>query len=136
VAACADRPGEGTWITPEMRRAYRELHAHGTAHSVEVWDRNGDLVGGLYGVAIGRLFCGESMFHRINDASKVAMVATMRLLEDSGFVLFDVQLPTAHLTAMGAVEITRDLFLDVLHTHRDAATAWNATAARGDLPRA
>lgn len=136
VAACADRPDEGTWITPEMRRAYRELHAHGTAHSVEVWDRNGDLVGGIYGVAIGRLFCGESMFHRINDASKVAMVATMRLLEDSGFVLFDVQLPTAHLTAMGAVEITRDLFLDVLHTHRDAATAWNATAARGDLPRA
>jgi Leu/Phe-tRNA-protein transferase len=60
----------------------------------------------------------------------------MCLLEDSGFVLFDVQLPTAHLAAMGAVEITRDLFLDVLHTHRDAATAWNATAVRGDLLRA
>jgi leucyl/phenylalanyl-tRNA--protein transferase len=136
VAACADRPGEGTWITPAMRGAYIELHAHGTAHSVEVWDDDGDLVGGLYGVAIGRLFCGESMFHRVNDASKVAMVATMRILEDVGFVLFDVQLPTAHLAAMGAVEITRDLFLEVLHTHRDAAVSWNPTAAHGDLLRA
>jgi len=136
ITACADRPGEGTWITPAMRHAYTELHEHGTAHSIEVWDHRDALVGGLYGIAIGRLFCGESMFHRVSDASKVAMVATMRILEQCGYVLFDVQLMTAHLAAMGAVEISRDLFLEVLHTHRDTGASWDATAARGDLLRA
>ena len=136
VDGCADRPGEGTWITTAMRRAYADLHARGAAHSIEVWDDAGDLVGGLYGVAIGRLFCGESMFYRVTDASKVAMVATMRVLEDSGFVLFDVQMPTAHLTSMGAVAISRDLFLDVLHHYRDDAVPWRTGAAAGDLLRA
>lgn len=135
VAACAHRPGEGTWITPDMQLAYRHLHDHGAAHSVEVW-RGDELVGGLYGVAIGRLFCGESMFHHARDASKVAMVATMRILERGGFVLFDVQLPTAHLASMGAVEISRDLFLGLLRAHRDTPATWDATAARGDLLKA
>lgn len=135
IAACAVRPGEGTWITPAMRAAYSDLHAHGAAHSIEVWDDADALVGGLYGVAVGRLFCGESMFHRVSDASKVAMVATMRLLEHGGFVLFDVQLPTTHLASMGAVTISRDLFLDVLHAHRDAPAVWHPTAVRGDLLR-
>lgn len=133
ISACAMRSGEGTWITPPMRAAYTDLHAHGVAHSIEVWDDRGALVGGLYGVAIGRLFCGESMFHRVSDASKVALVATMRILEHGGFVLLDVQLPTAHLASMGAVTITRDLFLDVLHTHGEAPAMWNPTVARGDL---
>jgi leucyl/phenylalanyl-tRNA---protein transferase len=136
VAACADRPGEGTWITPQMQRAYTKLHDHGAAHSIEVWNDGGDLVGGLYGVAVGRLFCGESMFHRVSDASKVAMVATMRIIQCSGFVLFDVQLPTSHLASMGAVEVSRDLFLDLLRAHRDTPAAWDATAARGDLLQA
>lgn len=136
IAACAHRPGEGTWITPDMQQAYVRLHHHGTAHSVEVWRGDGELVGGLYGVAVGRLFCGESMFHRIGDASKVAMVATMRILECGGFVLFDVQLPTAHLASMGAVEISRDLFLDLLRAHRDTPATWDPTAARGDLLKA
>ena len=136
IAACADRPGEGTWITADMQRAYVQLHEHGAAHSVEVWRGDGELVGGLYGVAIGRLFCGESMFHRVDDASKVAMIATMRILERGGFVLFDVQLPTAHLTSMGAVTVERDLFLDVLHAHRDTPATWDVTAVHGDLLRA
>jgi leucyl/phenylalanyl-tRNA--protein transferase len=133
IAACAHRPGEGTWITPEMRAAYLRLHHHGVAHSVEVWNRDDELVGGLYGVAAGALFCGESMFHRASDASKVAMVATMRVLQRCGFALLDVQLPTAHLEAMGAITIDRDLFLDLVHAHRDAVVVWDATAARGDL---
>jgi leucyl/phenylalanyl-tRNA--protein transferase len=136
IAACADRPDEGTWITADMQDAYVQLHEHGAAHSVEVWRGDGELVGGLYGVAIGRLFCGESMFHRVDDASKVAMVATMRVLERGGFVLFDVQLPTAHLTSMGAVVVERDLYLDVLHAHRDTAATWDVTAVHGDLLRA
>jgi leucyl/phenylalanyl-tRNA--protein transferase len=136
IAACAHRPGEGTWITPDMQDAYRSLHEHGVAHSVEVWHDEGDLIGGLYGVAIGRLFCGESMFHRTSDASKVAMVATMRILERGGFVLFDVQLTTPHLASMGAVEISREEYLDLLRTHRDTPATWDVTVARGDLPRA
>lgn len=133
VDGCADRPGEGTWITPRMRRAYVALHRAGCAHSVEVWDTGGGLVGGLYGVAVGQVFCGESMFHRVDDASKVAMVATMRILEAGGFVLFDVQLPTPHLTSMGAVEMPRGAFLDVLAAVRDTPCPWPVTAARGDL---
>jgi len=136
IAACADRPpGDGTWITPGMQEAYLRLHERGIGHSVEVW-RGRDLIGGLYGVAIGRLFCGESMFHRTSDASKVAMVATMRILERGGFVLFDVQLTTPHLASMGAVEISREEYLDLLRTHRDTPATWDVTVARGDLPRA
>ena len=136
IAACAYRPGEGSWITSDMQQAYLGLHHQGAAHSIEVWRGDDELVGGLYGVAVGRLFCGESMFHRVNDASKIAMVATMRILECGGFVLFDVQQPTAHLASMGAVEISRDLFLDLLRAHRDTPATWDPTAARGDLLKA
>jgi leucyl/phenylalanyl-tRNA--protein transferase len=135
VKACADRPGEGTWITPAMRRAYGRLHAAGEAHSVEVWNAADRLVGGLYGVTMGRVFCGESMFHRVTDASKVAMVATMRILERCGYDLFDVQLPTTHLEAMGAVEMTRDRYLDVLEAGLRQPAGWDVTAARGGPPR-
>lgn len=113
VAGCADR-GDGTWITPQMQAAYTRLHLLGHAHSLEVWDTNGDLVGGVYGVTIGAAFMGESMFHRVADASKVALVRLVERLHARGFVLFDAQLPTPHLTRMGAVEMPRAAFLDRL----------------------
>lgn len=111
VAGCADRPGEGTWITPPMRRAYARLHQLGHAHSVEVWDSAGRLVGGLYGVAVGAAFSGESMFHRVCDASKVALVETVWRLQAGGFALFDVQQDTPHLSRFGAVPVPRERFL-------------------------
>ncbi|HVM15830.1 MAG TPA: leucyl/phenylalanyl-tRNA--protein transferase [Egibacteraceae bacterium] len=114
MAACADRPGEGTWITAAMRRAYATLHELGHAHSAEVWDGRGELVGGVYGVTIGAAFMGESMFHRATDASKVALVRLVEHLRERGFALFDVQLPTPHLARMGAVELDRGAYLDRL----------------------
>ncbi len=109
IQACADRD-EGTWISPEIMRVYTELHHLGFAHSVETW-RDGRLAGGLYGVAIGGAFFGESMFHRVTDASKVALVALMRRLEQRGFTLVDTQWATPHLQRFGAVEIPRDEYL-------------------------
>ena len=108
VRECAaPRPGrEDTWITPEMAAAYGRLHHAGYAHSVECW-RGGDLVGGLYGVAIGRVFFGESMFSRAPDASKIALAHLCTL----GFGLIDCQIPNAHLARLGAVEMSRRRFL-------------------------
>lgn len=105
MEACADRP-EGTWISQDIRDAYCDLHRHGFAHSVETW-RQGSLVGGLYGVSIGGAFFGESMFHRVADASKVAFVHLVERMIDRGLILLDVQFLTAHLTTLGAVEIPR-----------------------------
>ncbi|MEM6986494.1 MAG: leucyl/phenylalanyl-tRNA--protein transferase [Pseudomonadota bacterium] len=112
VSACAAaRPGaNGTWITESMRDAYCLLHHHGAAHSVEAW-RDDTLVGGLYGVAVGRLFCGESMFSVEPDASKVALHA---LATCSEFDLIDCQMPTKHLMRLGAERMTRADFLLVL----------------------
>jgi len=99
------RRGEsGTWITEEMAEAYGTLHRAGFAHSVETW-LDGKLVGGLYGVALGRAFFGESMFARVSDASKVALVALARQLQHWEFGLIDCQMNTAHLASMGAREI-------------------------------
>jgi leucyl/phenylalanyl-tRNA--protein transferase len=122
VDACASRSRrEGTWITRPMRKAYRKLHRLGWAHSLEVWAEGGcdRLVGGLYGVQLGGVFTGESMFHRESDASKVALVDLARRLTDAGGVLIDVQLVTPHLESLGAVEIPRDDFLARLARHRD-----------------
>lgn len=113
VAGCTDRPGEGTWITSDMVAAYTRLHELGYAHSLEVW-RGGELAGGIYGVALGAAFMGESMFHRVNDASKIALVHLVNHLWQQGFMLFDAQLPTAHLASLGAVEVDRADFLDQL----------------------
>ena len=116
IAACAEtpRPGEtGTWINDEMIAAYTRLHEEGFAHSCEVW-RNGNLVGGLYGVSLGGAFFAESMFHRERDASKVAFVTLVRWLEARGFTLFDCQLHTDHLASLGAREIPRDEYLQRL----------------------
>ncbi len=113
IAACrtAARPGQsGTWITPDMERAYRTLHRLGFAHSVEAW-QGGVLVGGLYGVAIGRSFSGESMFAHTPDASKVAFVWLARQLAAWGWPLIDCQMETQHLARFGAVPLERDAFL-------------------------
>jgi leucyl/phenylalanyl-tRNA--protein transferase len=128
MRACASvpRPGQdGTWITEEMIAAYVELHRRGHAHSVEVsWQ--GELVGGLYGVAIGRIFHGESMFHTRSDASKVGFVALVGRLRTAGFQLIDCQMPTAHLASLGAAPIRRAEFLATLARERDQAPAAHA----------
>lgn len=122
VAGCADRPGEGTWITAGTAIAYEELHALGHAHSVEVWDAGRTLVGGLYGVALGGAFMGESMFHRVPDASKVALVHLADRLRRAGFALLDAQVPTPHLERLGARSVRRSEYLRRL----EAARALNA----------
>jgi len=105
MACCADRP-EGTWISEDIKRAYRALHRLGFAHSVEAWG-DGALAGGLYGVTLGGVFFGESMFHRVTDASKVALVRLVERLRERRFVLLDVQFMTEHLRGFGAVEMPR-----------------------------
>jgi leucyl/phenylalanyl-tRNA--protein transferase len=110
MRACAKRPGEGTWISEEIVDSYLELHRLGHAHSVETWQGD-ELVGGLYGVHLGGVFFGESMFHRVTDASKVALVALVDRLVAGGFSLLDVQWLTPHLATFGAVEIPRALYL-------------------------
>lgn len=105
ISACADRP-EGTWITREILDAYTRLHQLGYAHSVEAW-HDGELAGGLYGVALGGAFFGESMFHRRTDASKIALLALVEWMHRRGFALLDIQFVTAHLRQFGATEIPR-----------------------------
>jgi leucyl/phenylalanyl-tRNA---protein transferase len=125
VAACADR--DSTWITPRMRTGYAALHRSppsplAGAHSVEVWDGDA-LVGGLYGVLVGQVFCGESMFHRARDASKVALVELCARLLEAGARLVDVQEETPHLVSLGQVLVRRADYLAVLHRLRDAPAA-------------
>ncbi|HPV81196.1 MAG TPA: leucyl/phenylalanyl-tRNA--protein transferase, partial [Dermatophilaceae bacterium] len=115
VRGCADPDREGRWITRPVTRAYTRLHALGWAHSVEVW--SGDqLVGGLYGIAIGGLFAGESMFHRVTDASKVALVALRELITADGDPrrIIDVQWVTPHLASLGVREVPRAAYLGLL----------------------
>lgn len=113
VAACAAPDRDGRWITDEVAAAYRRLHRLGWAHSVEAW-RGDDLVGGLYGIAIGGLFAGESMFHHVTDASKVALVHLVSLLREGGGVVLDVQWTTPHLESLGAIDIPRRRYLELL----------------------
>ncbi len=115
VSSCAAprKHEKGTWITPEMKRAYCLLHELGHAHSVESWFK-GELVGGLYGVAIGSVFFGESMFHRRTDASKVAFVALVENLKRWQYALIDCQVRTDHLINLGAEEIPRSQFIRLL----------------------
>jgi leucyl/phenylalanyl-tRNA---protein transferase len=122
LAGCADRPGPiregGTWITPPMRAAYQRLHDLGHAHSLEVWD-GAQLVGGLYGVGVGGVFTGESMFHVASDASKLALVDLTARLAEAGGCLIDVQMVTPHLASLGARDVSRAQFLDLLARVRD-----------------
>ena len=115
VAGCADRP-EGTWICASILRAYSRLHQLGWAHSFETWAPDGSLAGGLYGVAVGRMFGAESMFHRAPDASKVAMAALMQWAAEAGITLVDIQALTDHTRRMGGVEVSRDQYYRLLRT--------------------
>ena len=110
IRGCSYRPGEGTWITPSMIAAYERMHLLGHAHSVEAW-QDGELAGGIYGVAVGGLFAGESMFYRRRDASKVALLHLVLRLRECGFILFDTQFVTEHTARLGAVEIPRNEYL-------------------------
>lgn len=117
IAACRQSPRprqEGTWITPSILRTYRSLHRAGFAHSAEAWDESGALVGGLYGVAVGGVFSGESMFHHAPNASKMALLFLLDHLRARGLGWMDIQVMTPHMAALGAHEIPRDEFLDRL----------------------
>jgi leucyl/phenylalanyl-tRNA---protein transferase len=114
IRGCADSRRRDPWITEDFVEAYTMLYRLGWAHSVEVWDNEGGLVGGLYGVAIGGLFAGESMFHEVRDASKVALVHLVVVMNRGGGSLLDVQWQTPHLESLGAVVIGRDAYLGKL----------------------
>lgn len=125
IRACATIPrvhpgstelSSDTWITQDMQQAYIRLHQAGLAHSVEVWDGN-SLVGGLYGVAVGEVFCGESMFHRKSNTSKLAMLALVEHMKRNDLAFIDCQLPTEHLASLGAIEVSRDAFISRLAAH-------------------
>jgi leucyl/phenylalanyl-tRNA--protein transferase len=116
IAECKtiDRRGqEGTWITPEMKEAYIKLHRQGYAQSAEAW-KDGELVGGLYGIKLGKVFCGESMFSRISNASKFAFINFVQHLQMEGLKMVDCQVYTAHLESLGAEMIPRQEFLRIL----------------------
>ena len=125
VALCAeaapDRPE--TWINPRIRRLYGELYRMGHAHSVESW-QDGELVGGLYGVSLKGAFFGESMFSRVSDASKVALVHLVDRLRERGYVLLDTQFITDHLARMGAVEVPREDYLSLLEAALQVEADW------------
>jgi leucyl/phenylalanyl-tRNA---protein transferase len=111
VAGCADPARADGWITDEFIAAYVRLHEMGWAHSVEVFDRGGELAGGLYGVRINGFFAGESMFHRQRDASKVALAGLVDIMRQSGMALLDTQWCTPHLATLGAIEMSRTDYL-------------------------
>ena len=132
VAGCADRSRSGGWITEEVETAYRRLHGLGWAHSVEVWDPAGALVGGLYGLCVGGLFAGESMFFRVPNASKVAFAHLVAQLDLIGTVLIDAQVPNPFTTQLGAVTMRRAHYLELLRSavkvhSRYEGTLWPAT---------
>jgi leucyl/phenylalanyl-tRNA--protein transferase len=140
IHGCATARGRhgSTWLTPGMIDAYQELHRRGQAHSIEVW-HDGKLAGGVYGVAIGAMFAGESMFHRVRDASKVALVHLVAHLQRQGYLLFDIQQLNPHTASMGGSEIPRSQYLKRLAAalrvrlefgHMKAATDANAEQNR------
>ncbi|MGE5563581.1 MAG: leucyl/phenylalanyl-tRNA--protein transferase [Bacillota bacterium] len=135
IAACADR--EETWINAELERAMLALHASGHAHSIEVWE-GGELVGGLYGVKLGRAFFGESMFSRRTDASKVALAWLVARLKAGNFTLLDCQFMTEHLASLGAVSIPRETYVALLSAALGgggvAGAGGAAGFAEGDAP--
>lgn len=135
IRACSGpRPeSQGTWITPEMITAYTELHRKGLAHSVETW-LDGELVGGLYGIGLGKVFFGESMFSRESDASKVAFAHLCRQLQAWQFAVIDCQVPNEHLKSLGSVEIPLAEFKAILtlHTLRPSPSNWSSTLSNWD----
>nr|WP_275658965.1 leucyl/phenylalanyl-tRNA--protein transferase [Shewanella sp. Isolate11] len=124
IESCAQsRQGkEGTWITAEIQHAYKALHRQGKAHSIEVWE-NEQLVGGLYGIAVGQVFCGESMFHYKTNASKAAMMMLHQHLLNHKFRLIDAQVMNPHLESLGAKALKRSDFINLLKRFRDIEVA-------------
>lgn len=118
MRACGDTRPTGTWIIPPVLRGYSLLHEHGHAHSVEVWDGT-ELVGGIYGIAVGGAFAGESMFHTRTDASKIAFCHLVGRLRANGFDFLDVQVQNPHLLSLGCIEIERAEFLQRLRMSRE-----------------
>ncbi len=117
--AFVERPGQnGTWITEDLIKSYKDLHRAGVARSFEVWDEFGQLIGGLYGVWLGNIFCGESMFHREPGASKFALVKAVEFLRSHGVVLIDTQMVTPTTALFGAREIPRREYLALLRKYR------------------
>ena len=115
LCAAAGQGREDTWINDTIKDLFLDLHRRGLAHSVESWDQDGNLVGGLYGLALGQAFFGESMFSRATNASKIALVHLVAALKQSGFTLLDTQFVTEHLSQFGTTEIPRRAYLDRLH---------------------
>lgn len=132
IRGCANR--EETWISEEMIRLYTVLHARGLAHSIEVW-AEGEVVGGLYGVALGGAFFGESMFSEVSDASKVALVDLVQRLRSGAFQLLDTQYLTPHLERFGGVEIDRVDFLEGLDRALEVRPAWTTIPGPVTHPR-
>lgn len=134
-ACAAPRDGQdaGTWITHSMIQAYTALHASGHAHSIEVWDRS-RLVGGLYGIAVGRMFCGESMFSAVSGGSKLALTCLGRLLEGWGIPLLDAQVGNPHLYRMGARDMPRAAYIRHLESLIGCAPAADAYTLEGPVP--
>jgi leucyl/phenylalanyl-tRNA---protein transferase len=134
VALCAEsvtnRPA--TWINSQIEDAVSILHEHGRAHSIETW-QDGQLVGGLYGIALGRAFFGESMVSRATDASKVALAHLVARLRVGGFTLLDCQFMTEHLASLGAVEIDRDTYIELLDSAVTGSFATGSAEASGDF---
>jgi leucyl/phenylalanyl-tRNA---protein transferase len=125
IDSCANPVRPNAWINPEIRESYTELHKLGWAHSIEVWDSEGVLAGGLYGVAIGGLFAGESMFHEVTDASKVALVHLVVMLSDRPGCLLDIQWLTPHLESLGGAVIGRDEYLRRLPAALEASSPFD-----------
>ena len=134
IAGCAAAaPGrEDTWINPDIERLFQELHRQGHAHSVECW-QDGALVGGLYGVSLGGVFFGESMFSRTRDASKVALVHLVARMRLGGYTLLDTQFVTTHLAQFGAVEVPRDTYKAMLAGAVQAGACWMAAPDPAEL---
>lgn len=134
IAACAAprKDGDGTWLLPEMQEAYIQLHKLGYAHSVEIW-QNGQLAGGLYGVALGHIFFGESMFHQVSEASRAAVACLIGLMRTYGFELLDCQQTSPHMVAMGAGEIPREEFLDFVYSRIQNLEPTPLAALRGPV---
>ena len=130
IEGCAFAERPGGWINEEIVSAYRQLHHLGWAHSIEVWDSEGSLAGGLYGVSIGGLFAGESMFHVARDASKVALVHLVVLMNGGGGKLLDVQWQTDHLESLGAKVIGRDAYLEVLDDALESPGPFSTSGVR------
>ena len=136
MRACAEPRDytDATWITPDMQRAYGQLHQRNIAHSVEVWDGS-ELVGGLYGIALGKVFFGESMFSRRSNASKTGFISLVRELQQRGCELIDCQMPTDHLESLGATTLSRAAFAQALGVlcHEGIPSCWqNMPARTGD----